>query len=143
MDSLVADYGLLGLFVSAFISSTIAPGGSEAALIYLLMEGGFSSFNLLIAATLGNTLGALTTWYLGFLTGKRYSPEKLISGKQEKALSRVREWGITALLFSWLPVIGDAFCFAAGWLKLSFMFSLILIAIGKLSRYGFIIYLFG
>ena len=143
MDSLVADYGLLGLFISAFISSTIAPGGSEAALIYLLMEGDLSSLNLLMVATLGNTLGALTTWYLGFLAAQRYSPEKLISGKQEKALSWVREWGVAVLLFSWLPVVGDAFCFAAGWLKQSFMVSMILIAIGKLSRYGFIIYLFG
>jgi len=143
MDSLVADYGLLGLFISAFVSSTIAPGGSEAALIYLLMEGGLSHLDLLVVATLGNSLGALTTYYLGFLTSQRYSPEQLISSKQARALSWVKRWGVVALLLSWLPVVGDGFCFAAGWLKLSFTRSALLIMLGKLSRYGFIIYLFG
>jgi len=142
VEDFIIEYGLIGLFVSAFISSTIAPGGSEAALIYLLMEDTFSSVSLLSAATVGNTLGALTTWYLGSLTARGYSIEKIISGKNERALSLVRRWGPAILVFSWLPVIGDAFCFAAGWLKLPFIISLLMIALGKLARYAFIVYVF-
>lgn len=136
------EYGLIGLFVSAFVSSTIAPGGSEAALIYLLVEGSFSSVNLLSAATLGNTLGALTTWYLGVLTARGYSVEKALHGRNERALSLVRVWGPVILVFSWLPVIGDALCFAAGWLRLPLTISVLMIALGKLARYAFIIYIF-
>lgn len=142
MENLISDYGLWGLFISAFISSTIAPGGSEAALIYLLMEDTFLPENLLSVATLGNTLGALTTWYLGSLTARGYSVEKFISGKNEHALSLVRQWGSVVLILSWLPIIGDALCFAAGWLKLPFAVSLAMIALGKLARYAFIIYVF-
>jgi membrane protein YqaA with SNARE-associated domain len=143
VQNLIVEYGLMGLFVSAFVSSTIAPGGSEAALIYLLMEDEFSQANLLTAATLGNTLGALTTWYLGALTARGYSVEKVFHGKHERAISLVRGWGPIILVFSWLPVIGDAFCFAAGWLRLPFTISLLMIALGKLARYAFIVYIFG
>jgi membrane protein YqaA with SNARE-associated domain len=42
------------------------------------------------------------------------------------------------LLLSWLPVVGDGFCFAAGWLKLPFWPSLAGIVLGKLGRYAVI-----
>ena len=38
--------GLWGLFISAFISSTIAPGGSEAVLAYLISEKEFNEETL-------------------------------------------------------------------------------------------------
>jgi membrane protein YqaA with SNARE-associated domain len=44
------------------------------------------------------------------------------------------------LLLSWLPVVGDGFCFASGWLKLPFWTSLLAMAIGKLGRYAAITY---
>jgi len=49
---------LWGLFVSAFISSTIAPGGSEAVLAYLVTEQLQPVMLLVAVATIGNTLGA-------------------------------------------------------------------------------------
>ncbi len=142
MNELVVEYGLWGLFGSAFISSTIAPGGSEAVLIYLLNESHFSPIDLLFVATFGNTLGALTTWLLGMLVGRGYPLGNLTEKKHQKALMIIRKWGVTALLFSWLPVIGDALCLAAGWLKFSFYPSLLMITVGKALRYGLLIYLF-
>ena len=56
---------MLGLFLSAFISSTVAPGGSEAVLAYLVVDGQYDAWLLVAVASLGNTLGALTTWWLG------------------------------------------------------------------------------
>ena len=55
---------LWGLFVSAFISSTIAPGGSEAVLAYMVSTGEYQVDHMIVIATIGNTLGALTTWFL-------------------------------------------------------------------------------
>ena len=45
-----------------------------------------------------------------------------------------------ALFFAWLPIIGDALCFAAGFLRLPFMASCAAIATGKAVRYAALIY---
>ncbi len=134
--------GVWGLFLSAFISSTIAPGGSEAVLAYLVNQAEIPTGLLLLTATVGNTLGAVTTWLLGLLAARRYPLDKLKDEKQRKAIHTVRHYGVPILLLSWLPIIGDGFCFAAGWLEMSFIASLIAIAVGKLGRYAAIVYLF-
>jgi membrane protein YqaA with SNARE-associated domain len=131
-----------GLFVSAFVSSTVAPGGSEAVLAYLAAGGKIAGGALLSVATIGNTLGAMTTWGLGLWAASRYRLERLESGRRRKAVESVRRYGFPILLFSWLPVVGDAFCFAAGWLRMGFWPCLWLIAAGKALRYGAILYVF-
>lgn len=134
--------GVLGLFISAFISSTIAPGGSEAVLAYLVTQNITPIIELITVATIGNTLGALTTWWLGLWTAKKYPLSHFTKAEQQKSLDIVRRWGYWALLFSWLPIIGDGLCFAAGWLKLSPLFSLFAILIGKALRYMAVAYAF-
>lgn len=124
------------LFLSAFISSTLFPGGSEAALLYLASEAKHPLFLLLIVATLGNTLGAMTSWGIGRLIAIRYSSEKLSKTSQQKAVARIQKYGSPILLLSWLPIIGDPLCLAAGWLRVSWFYSLIFILIGKAVRYA-------
>ncbi len=126
---------LWGLFSSSFISSTIAPGGSEAVLAYLASTGRYNVLELVTTATIGNTLGALTTWFLGWLAAKKYPIQKLLDSKHQQSIGHVQRWGVWALLFSWLPVIGDGFCFAAGWMKLNLIFGTLLIFTGKAVRY--------
>lgn len=137
-----AALGVWGLFASAFISSTLAPGGSELVLAYLAGQGQTPAPLLLAVATLGNTLGALTTWLLGLWAARRHPPESLQDAKRRQAVQSVRRYGVPLLLLSWLPVVGDGFCFAAGWLRLSFAASLAAIALGKLGRYAAIVYWF-
>lgn len=134
--------GAWGLFLSAFISSTIAPGGSEAVLAYLVSQGHYNVYYLLALAVIGNTLGAMTTWWLGVLAAKKYPVAGLLSEKKQKALVVVKEKGIWILFFSWLPVVGDAFCFAGGWLKLPIIPACLIILTGKLSRYAVIVWAF-
>lgn len=134
--------GLWGLFLSAFISSTIAPGGSELLLAYMVSEKAFNNELLVLIATVGNTLGAFTTWFLGVLAAKKFPAEELLSEKKQKSLQFVKKWGVLSLLFSWLPVIGDGLCFAGGWLKLPFLYSSIAIFAGKAIRYIFVAYVF-
>jgi len=134
--------GLLGLFVSAFISSTIAPGGSEAVLAYMVSENNNNVEQLVFIATIGNTLGALTTWFLGYLAAKKFPAEEMLAKKKQKSLKFVKHWGIWTLFFSWLPVIGDGLCFAGGWLKLPLLLSCVAIFIGKAIRYIFVAYVF-
>lgn len=134
--------GLTGLFISAFVSSTIAPGGSEAVLAYLVNQQAASVVQLIAVATVGNTLGALTTWWLGVWASKKYPAENLLNAGKQKSLQTVRTWGGWALLFSWLPVVGDGLCFAGGWLRLSLISSLTAIALGKAIRYAAVAYAF-
>jgi membrane protein YqaA with SNARE-associated domain len=132
--------GLWGLFASAFISSTIAPGGSEAVLAYMVVKGLYSNQVLLVVATVGNTLGALTTYGLGILAAKKYPLATLLPDKKQRALAIVEKRGVWVLFFSWLPVVGDVFCFAGGWLKLPIIATTLIIFSGKLSRYALIIW---
>lgn len=132
--------GLAGLFISAFVSSTLAPGGSEAVLAYLAGSNRFSDGQLLGTATLGNTLGALTTWFLGSLVAHRYAPDAILPAGRASAVAHLQRWGWPLLLFSWLPIVGDGFCFAAGWLRLPFWQSLLAIAVGKALRYAAILW---
>ncbi len=134
--------GVGGLFLSAFISSTIAPGGSEAVLAYMVSEGHFQVQHLVIVAAIGNTLGAMTTWGLGMLTARKFPVASLLSEKKQNALNVVKKRGIWVLFFSWLPVIGDALCFAGGWLKLPLLSACLVIFLGKFSRYAVIAWMF-
>ncbi|MGR9013364.1 MAG: YqaA family protein [Gammaproteobacteria bacterium] len=131
-----------GLFTSAFISSTLAPGGSEAVLAFMVATGHYQVELLVIVATIGNTLGAMTTWGLGVLAAKKFPVSTLLSEKKQKALDVVRKKGIWTLFFTWLPVVGDGLCFAGGWLKLPFFQACLIILLGKLSRYAVIAWLF-
>ena len=130
------------LFFSAFISSTLFPGGSEAVLAYLASESNHPLYLLVIIATLGNTLGAMTSWGIGWLISTRYSAKKLTKASQQKAVARLQKYGSPILLLSWLPIVGDPLCVAAGWLRLHWLLSLVFIAVGKLLRYIVIIYIF-
>ena len=101
------------VFASAFISSTLMPGGSEALLAGALSQTPDDTprlCRLVLLATAGNTLGAMTTWLIG-----RLIPER---EKTDRALVWLRRWGAPALLLSWLPVVGDALPLAAGWLRM-------------------------
>ncbi|TAN46671.1 MAG: DedA family protein [Methylococcaceae bacterium] len=130
---------LAGLFASAFISATLAPGGSEAVLAYLALQASYSDSLLLSVATLGNTLGAVTTWLLGYAVAlgwlRRHSPP------QQNMLERMGRYGMPLLLFSWLPLVGDGFCLAAGWLRLPFLPCLAAMAMGKAARYAVVLWL--
>ncbi len=122
---------LWGLFASAFLSSTLLPGGSEVVLAMLAHRGERDLPLLLAVATAGNTLGAMSSWLIGRLLPERW----LEKPEHERALQRVRRWGSPVLLLSWLPVVGDPLCVAAGWLRIPWLPALAFIAAGKAARY--------
>ncbi len=135
------DTALWSLFGSAFISSTLLPGSSEAVLLYLANDASHTPSTLLWVAAAGNTLGGMTSWGLGWLIAYKYPARGLVKPEHQKAMSRLQQWGSPLLLLSWLPVIGDPLCVAAGWLRLHWLLSLLLIGIGKTARYAVLLYL--
>ena len=120
--------GLATLFVAAFLSATVLPANSEIVLVAVLRAFPERAMEALAVATLGNTLGGATTYGIGRLLPHRNVPAA-------RALAWVRRYGALALLLSWVPLIGDALCLAAGWLRVPVRAAMLAMAAGKLARY--------
>jgi membrane protein YqaA with SNARE-associated domain len=120
------ELSLGGLFLSSFLAATLLPGGSEAVLFGVLSLNPGLLWPALALATLGNTLGGMTSYLIG-----RILPEQ----KPTRGLDWLRRHGSPALLLSWAPLVGDALCVAAGWLRLNAAYVVLFMAAGKLARY--------
>lgn len=142
MAELIDEWGLWGLFISSFISSTILPGGSEAVLAALQLNSTHAPLALLSVATAGNTLGGMTSWLLGYLIARCWPTKDLLKPDQQRAADWLEQHGSPLLLLSWLPIVGDPLCLASGWLKIHFWPALFFIAVGKAARYTVILMLF-
>ena len=212
---------LYALFFSSFLAATLLPGGSEAALFAVLKAYPETLWIALAIATIGNTLGGMATFGMGWLLPQRRGGSKAAGhppayssrvqtkqlkhtekvqprhggaehsgagvaashllmkrlairlGRQNSAaeslvipqtagfaitsdlasvvcspsrmassftsnVSKVRLYGTPALLLAWVPLIGDALCLAAGWLRLNPWQAVLFMAIGKFARYGLI-----
>jgi membrane protein YqaA with SNARE-associated domain len=105
----------------------LLPGGSEAVLFGVLKLYPQSYWPGVLLATLGNTLGGLTSVGVGYLLPNKVS--------DSRALRLVRRFGSISLLLSWAPIIGDALCVAAGWLRLNWLPVILFMALGKFVRY--------
>ena len=131
LDWISGEHGLWVLFSTGFLSATLLPGGSEAHLLFLIKENAHSISTLIFIATLGNTLGGMTNYLIG-----RCFPLKKENEKQtQKAIDWLQRHGYFGLLLSWVPLIGDPLCVAAGWLRLNMSGCLFFIGIGKTLRY--------
>jgi membrane protein YqaA with SNARE-associated domain len=136
MPELLTDYGLLSLFLLSFCASTLLPLGSEWLLIALLLDQ-FDPTNTVLIATLGNSLGALTSYLIG-RWGSDWLMTKLLrisQAQQERAERWFNRYGSWALLCSWLPVVGDPLCLVSGSLKTPVPRFVILVTTGKGLRY--------
>jgi len=120
------DASLWALFAASFLAATLLPGGSEAALYGVLKLHPGQYALALAVATLGNTLGGMSSYLIG-----RVIPQK----KELPGLAAIQKYGSPALLLSWVPIIGDPLCVAAGWLRLNPWLSTLFMGLGKLARY--------
>lgn len=120
------------------------------------------SYWLLVNISLANTLGALVTFAMGYFgirllpslsadepTGKTVpnipqlhnsrNAAPVSESKPKRYIVVATGWfkrfGIWTLLLSWLPLVGDFLCLAAGAARLPVFASVVLIFFGKLVRY--------
>ena len=135
MDTLnhlfTSDLSLWGLFLSSLLGATLLPGGSEFVLLGVLKLHPELFWPAILLGTLGNTLGGMITFGMGYM---------LPQTQQLKHVEKLRSYGTPALLLAWAPVIGDALCLTAGWLRLNPLHAALFMAIGKFARYYFIAY---
>lgn len=148
MDTIISFFSLLFsaqnqyivMFFSAFLSATVLPGNSEIIFSTLIYQAIFAQkefisttvFNLLIVATIGNSLGSMITYGMGFLVPK---PIDTQNRYMKWALEKSEKYGVFVLLLSSLPIVGDILCAMAGWLRFNVWHSLFFITLGKLIRY--------
>jgi membrane protein YqaA with SNARE-associated domain len=125
--------GLAGLFLASFLAATLLPGGSEAVFAALLLAHPDQVVPALLLATIGNTLGGMTTYGMARWLPQNIPPEK-------SAL--VRRRGAPILLLAWLPIVGDLLCVAAGWLRLPWLPCVLWMAAGKGARYAVLAWAF-
>ncbi len=125
---------LIALFTSSFLAATLLPGGSEAVLAGVLVAYPDLLWQALLLATIGNTLGGMSSYLIGRLLPDEKAMLKKTGGSS-RSLEWVRGHGAPILLLSWAPVIGDAFCVAAGWLRVNWLWAMFFMAIGKFARY--------
>jgi membrane protein YqaA with SNARE-associated domain len=124
-----AEAGLLGLLLASFVSATVLPGGSEVVLVAVIHRHPELLVSAVAVASLGNTAGGMTSYLLGRLIPNR---------ADARAVVWLHRYGYWALLFSWVPLFGDALCVGAGWLRFNPYASALLFAVGKLARYAMI-----
>jgi membrane protein YqaA with SNARE-associated domain len=118
---------LAALFAASFAAATLFPLPSEAALFaYLKLHPDKAALAVTIA-TLGNTAGGMTSYLLG-----RLIPQRKV---EPRAIHYVRRYGAPVTLLGWLPLLGDALCVAAGWLRIHWAAALGFMAAGRLARY--------
>ncbi len=99
-------------------------------MVSLLVAKTSSPWLLVAIATVGNTLGGLTNMIAG-----RLLPDRQSGRGRAMAQHWLERYGVAALLFSWVPIIGDMLCVLAGWLRLPWGLALLCIFIGKALRY--------
>ncbi len=152
---------LISLFASSFLAATLLPGGSEAVLFAVLKSYPDALWTALLVATVGNTAGGMVSFGMGYLLPQRMGGSKAAGQRQDlpqdesqaahppayptraqtqqlKHVEKLRRYGTPLLMLAWAPLIGDALCLAAGWLRLNPWRAAMFIAIGKFARYGVI-----
>ena len=122
----------LALFGSALLAATILPFASELPLALLVRQHNQIALPVVVA-TVGNFLGACTTYFLA-----KSTLPNLLKGTRRRtriALELVRRYGPPALLLSWVPLAGDAIVVVAGASDMRFTPFAAWTVVGKAARY--------
>lgn len=128
---------LIFLFASSFLAATIVPAQSEMVLVAISLTKNYPALLLLTIATFGNVLGSVVNYFLGYYLVKfkdrKWFP---VSEKQITKYGKLyQKWGVWSLLLAFLPIIGDPLTLVAGIFRTNVWLFLLLVTIGKFSRY--------
>lgn len=132
----------LTLFLTAFAAATLLPAYSEVLLGAMVIQE-YSLWWLWFWATAGNTLGSVVNGVIGRqvdrFKDKRWFP--VTEQQLEKARDRFNRYGQWSLLLGWMPLGGDALTLIGGVMRVPWLNFVVLVAIGKGVRYGFVLWL--
>ncbi|MBO5699738.1 MAG: DedA family protein [Bacteroidaceae bacterium] len=140
--NLLVEWGLVGMFVSAFLAGSVIPISSEAVMLTLLAAG-VNPWLLFVYASVGNILGGLFNYFLGSLGKEEWIQKwtKIPPKKLNRGMKYVRQYGAWAGFLSWVPLFGEVITVALGFMRVNFWASFITVSIGKAVRYYLIMHL--
>ena len=127
----------LAVFLSAFVAATLLPAQSEAVLSFYILSAPQTVFALILVATVGNVLGSVVNWIVGFYA-TRFQNRKWFPAtpsQMQRAEKFYHKYGRYSLLLSWVPFIGDPITVIAGVLREPILSFLLLVTIAKSARY--------
>ena len=122
--------GLSSVFVISLLSATWLPIGSEPAVFAVVKANSGLFWPVILVATLGNTLGGIIDYWLGYGAKQLFARER-----ESRWFGWLQRFGPKTMLLAWVPGIGDPICTLGGWLKLPFWPSVAYMAAGKFLRY--------
>ncbi len=128
--------GYWGLFIGTFLAGTILPLSSDILLVGVLTLGS-NPWLCLLMATIGNWLGLITTYLLGWL-GKWEWLERYFNVKHEKLVEQkkvIDKYGVWIALFTWIPVVGILGLVGLGFYKVKPKTTITLLLIGCFGRF--------
>ena len=143
MIQLLIEWGLPGMFIAALLAGSVVPFSSEVVLV-ALVQLGLPPVACLVSATLGNTAGGMTCYYMGRL-GKIHWIEKYLKVKKEKVdrmVSFLQGKGAMMAFFAFLPAIGSLIGISLGFLRSNIWLTTSAMLTGKLLRYILLLYVF-
>ena len=138
---ILTNYGPWGMFIAAFLAGSILPFSSETIMITLLAMG-LNPWALLLYASIGNSLGGVTCYFIGRLT----TPEKVQQlfrikpQNMERARKLVLRWGPWMGLLCWLPILGEAILVTLGIMRSHPLLTNMMMLIGRTLRYAAILF---
>lgn len=131
-------WSYLTAFGSGFLAATLLPVASEVVVVGLATRPDVEVGPLWLAASLGNTLGAVVNYGLGRFAlhwrDRRWFPVR--PDQLARAQAWFQRWGVWTLLLAWAPVVGDALTVIAGVMRVRPLPFVILVFIGKAARYA-------
>ena len=130
------EWGYFGLFLASFLAATILPFGSEVVFAGLIATG-FDIWTSIIIATIGNSMGGMTCYWLGSF-GRIEGVERYMNGKRER-IEKMQDWlrgrGAAMSFFVFLPGVGDIIAVALGFMRANPWLVLLFMTLGKFARY--------
>lgn len=124
------------MFGTAFGAATILPLQSEIVFTAFQMQATVPLWALLIVASVGNTLGSVLNYALGWqvprFKDRRWFP--VTEAQLDKAQTWFAKYGKWSLLLSWAP-LGDAITVVAGMMRTQLIVFVALVGFAKTVRY--------
>ena len=134
------DYGYWGMGMLSFLSGTVVPIASEVLLLFFLGLG-MNAVMLTVVATIGNTLGGITCFMLGYLAdmGMVSRLFRIPEKKMKRADRLIQKYGYWSAALSFLPAIGEVILVALGIMRVNKYKVIAVMTIGKFARYAFVV----
>jgi len=133
---------LLTLFFVGFVSATLWPLASEAVFLVMVQQQPERIWLLYFAVALGNWLGAVLMFELA-IHATPWLAKRLqrSTARLHRVLVALKRHGAVLLGLAWLPMVGDLLPVAAGMLGLPRRACYAWLLLGKVARYGVLLWL--